>query len=166
MKIILKNNSKLEQITKRVLLYFIKEYNPPCWIKRVVVDEKAKRSYSHPTYIIMAVKMDWSPMAMCENFIHEQFHYYAQHLDEKIIANFLVYIKKKYKWNVYEFTDFNNFTEHLCVCYNTIKFMRKYMNSTDEFLADGSIYKTFVWFIINNWERVTNDLKKFHAIYK
>jgi len=114
----------------------------------------------------MAVKMDWSPMAMCENFIHEQFHYYAQHLDEKIIANFLAYIKKKYKWNVYEFTDFNNFAEHLCVCYNTIKLMRKYMNSTDEFLADGSIYKTFVWFIINNWERVTNDLKKFHAIYK
>lgn len=162
----LKNNTFLEKITKQILKDFLHTKKPPQWLKNVLIDEKAERSYSYPTYIRIAVKYDWSPMAICEMFIHEQFHYYAQHLDKSDINKFLVYVKQHYKWNRYEFTDFDNFAEHLVVCTNTIIYMRKHFNSTDEYLANGSIYKTFVWYIIKHWKKVTNDLKKFNSLYK
>jgi hypothetical protein len=126
----LKNNSKNEKKIKRQLIDMITKYDPPIFYKIIVIDENAKYPHSHPDVTLDTKFNDkWK---LLEVFIHEQFHHFEeQNVNNERNKDYYDYIDKHYKCTGYAFDKvkgysvLENFAQHLVVCFNTIKIMKK-----------------------------------------
>jgi len=161
MEIITKNDCLDELEIKEILEGLIEKYEIPVFTEDVLI-EKGVVPHSHPVLTLGTRTCD--PLVILKTFIHEQLHWFeAGHprLDEA-----MGYLGIKYK-NKGEFDENRSFYIHIIVCFNTRNILKKLVSKEDlEYIyKQWQPYPLMEDFIVENFDEVEGDLRKFEMVY-